>query len=56
MTETEFINHEISIWGEDEIFDLIERGYTPVKLTDKTTGIAKWVWLLTCEQREFVLP
>ena len=56
MTQTEFINREIAVWGEDEIFSLIDRGYTPVELTDTMTGSVKWVWLLTCAPREFVLP
>lgn len=40
-TKTDFFKREIAIWGEDEIYDLIERGYEPV-LTDKG-----WYWLLT---------
>lgn len=31
-TREDFIKHEISIWGEDYIFDLLERGYV-VRLT-----------------------
>jgi len=41
MTENEFIKRECSIWGEDYIFDLIERGYVPV-LTDHG-----WKWMVT---------
>lgn len=26
-TETDFIRHEIAVWGEDYVFDLIEQGY-----------------------------
>lgn len=39
MTEDEFLKHEIALWGEEYIFDLIDRGYT-LKLT--TAGY-KWV-------------
>jgi hypothetical protein len=38
-TENDFIKHEMSIWGEDEIYSLLDRGYV-VKLT--TRGY-KWV-------------
>jgi hypothetical protein len=41
MTETDFVKSEIAVWGEDYIFSLIERGYSPV-LTDNG-----WFWLLT---------
>jgi hypothetical protein len=40
MTEQEFINQESAVWGEQYIFDLIERGYS-VRLTDHG-----WVWCL----------
>lgn len=40
MTQDQFIKSEIAVWGEDYIFDLIERGYSPM-LTDNG-----WYWLL----------
>lgn len=39
MTYTEFINHEIAIWGEDYVFDLLDKGYSVVN----TTHGYKWV-------------
>jgi uncharacterized protein (UPF0128 family) len=30
MTEREFLDREIAIWGYDYIFDLIDRGYRVV--------------------------
>jgi len=48
MTNTfdAFVKKEISIWGEDYIFDLIEKGYKPVLLVvgDGATGQTKWSW------------
>lgn len=41
MTQDEFIKREMSIWGEDYIFDLLERGYEP-KLTS-----AGYKWFYT---------
>lgn len=38
MTREEFINREVAIWGEDYIFDLLDRGYEP-KLTSEG-----WRW------------
>lgn len=46
LTETEFLNEEIRIWGLDYIEALLERGYEP-KLTDKG-----WTWLLPVRERE----
>lgn len=40
MTQDEYLKHEIALWGEEYIFDLVDRGYT-LKLT--TAG---WKWLL----------
>jgi hypothetical protein len=53
LTETQFINSEIAVWGEEYIFDLLERGYEPIALTDESTGKRVWKW--TCAQRSFVL-
>lgn len=44
ITENEFIRREIAIWGEDEIFDLIESGYVPV-LTNRG-----YKWLLDSDR------
>lgn len=44
MTQDQFIKSEIAVWGEDYIFDLIERGYSPM-LTDNG-----WYWLLAVTQ------
>lgn len=40
LTEDEFLKKEIVLWGENYIFDLVDRGYT-LKLT--TAG---WRWIL----------
>jgi hypothetical protein len=45
MTENEFISKFTNVWGEDYVYDLIERGYAPVY----TTHGWKWI-LLTNEE------
>lgn len=42
MNKEEFIKKEIMIWGEDYIFDLMDRGYSPIILPN-----GKWSWLLS---------
>lgn len=42
ITADEYLRREISVWGEDYVYDLIDRGYTPVKLSN-----GKWSWLYT---------
>ena len=37
----EFVKRYATVWGEDVVDDLFDRGYVPVKLS---TG--KWAWLL----------
>ena len=49
MTMQDFIEKEISVWGEDYVFDLMDRGYTPV-LTDRG-----WYWLVTADVPNFKL-
>lgn len=44
MTETEFIQHEIAVWGVDYVFDLLDRGYTPTQLI--VNGTLRWWWIL----------
>jgi len=46
MTEQEFINKEIAIWGEDYIFNLVDRGYKAACLISRS-GEMKWSWVLT---------
>jgi len=43
MNENDFIKREINVWGEDYVFDLIDRGYKPVQLVmnDKL----RWWWI-----------
>jgi hypothetical protein len=56
LTETQFINSEIAVWGESYIFDLIDRGYEPIALTDENTGKQVWRWVTpSCARVEFVL-
>lgn len=45
MSASEFIKKEISIWGEDYIYDLIDRGFEPILITNGVT--VKWTWRLT---------
>jgi hypothetical protein len=44
MTREEFIAKEIATWGEDHIFDLIDRGYVVVELTNGSQ--TKWTWMV----------
>ena len=39
MNEHQFIEREIDLWGEDAVFDLIDKGFRPV-LTNKG-----WRWI-----------
>lgn len=39
MTYDEFIQHECHVWGEDYVFDLLDRGYIVVQTDD-----GKWGW------------
>ena len=46
MTKDQFINREVTTWGEDYIFDLLDRGYEAIELIDQT-GQTRWSWRLT---------
>lgn len=46
MTEDQFITKEIATWGEDYIFNLIDRGYKAACLIS-STGQMRWTWVLT---------
>lgn len=41
MTESEFIAKEVAVWGEDYVFDLLDKGYVPAFIT----SLNKWVFL-----------
>jgi len=43
LTLEQFIEREIIVWGEDYVFDLLDKGYMPVLLTDQT-GSDCWKW------------
>jgi hypothetical protein len=43
-TADEFVKSEIFVWGEDYIFDLIDKGYVPTLLEEN--GSLKWTWRL----------
>jgi hypothetical protein len=45
MTENEFINRELDLWGFEEVEVLFGKGFKPV-LTDKG-----WRWLLTQDDK-----
>lgn len=47
MTKHEYINYMVSVWGEDYIFDLIERGYEPIEVTNPISSERGWKLLLT---------
>lgn len=40
MTREEFLTHEIYVWGEKYIFDLLDKGYS---LTHTSGG---WRWIV----------
>jgi hypothetical protein len=42
-TEDEFVRAEIAVWGEDYIFDLIERGYSPQPYYADGRRVWRWV-------------
>ena len=42
MTKQEFINKEMNVWGENYVFDLIDRGYEPVELV--VNDKLRWWW------------
>lgn len=39
ITQDEFVKRETAVWGEEYVFDLIDRGFMPVLLNNE-----KWVW------------
>jgi hypothetical protein len=43
MTKDQFINHEIATWGEEYIFNLLDRGFVPVRVFNQE-GAVKWTW------------
>lgn len=47
MTKQEFINHECHVWGEDHIFDLLERGFTVLPIGNTF----RWVRILGNESQ-----
>jgi len=46
MTLDEFIASEIATWGQDYIFDLVDRGYEAKRLID-SHGEVRFTWVLT---------
>lgn len=34
ITQAEFIDKQVAIWGEDYVFDLYDRGYVPTLTSD----------------------
>jgi hypothetical protein len=39
MTREEFMNHEVMVWGEDEVFAFLDEGFVP------TVVNGKWTWV-----------
>jgi hypothetical protein len=44
MTREQFISREIATWGEDYVFDLFERGYVAVQLSNGSR--VRWTWMV----------
>jgi hypothetical protein len=44
MTREQFISREIATWGEDYVFDLFERGYVAVQLSNGSR--IRWTWMV----------
>lgn len=40
ITQDEYLKREIALWGEEYIFDLIDRGFTLILTSDG------WKWVL----------
>jgi hypothetical protein len=54
ITEDQYIKSQIRTWGEDHIFDLMDRGYSPIQVTDDATGFTKWTWVLPVTSQNLV--
>lgn len=39
-TKTDFFHREVHVWGEEYVYDLVERGYTPILTTEG------WRWMI----------
>jgi len=50
MTQDQFIQHEIAVWGYEYIHDLLDRGFTPVQVFN-SKGAVKWTWILSVKSR-----
>lgn len=46
LTETEFLNSEIAVWGLEEVEDLIDRGFSPI-LTSQG-----WTWIMPVQSKQ----
>jgi len=44
MTREQFISREIATWGEDYVFDLFERGYVAIQLSNGSR--VRWTWMV----------
>lgn len=42
MTESEFIAKEVATWGQDYVYDLMDKGYVPTYVAE----LDKWVFML----------
>lgn len=49
MTETDFVNAWIATWGEDYVYDLIERGFVPTRVIGANGE--EWVWVQSALER-----
>jgi hypothetical protein len=49
MEANVFVKQEISVWGDEYVDDLFDKGYVPVKLSN-----GKWAWLLVNTANELI--
>lgn len=54
MTKDQFIQQQVATWGEDYIFDLIDKGYEAVEYD--WNGTIRWWWVLTQPQACATIP
>lgn len=44
VTANEFVKQYIAIWGEDEVDNLLDKGFVPTLVEEN--GSLKWTWRL----------
>lgn len=46
ISQQDYIQREIAVWGEAEVFAMLDAGYEPIELV-MPTGQTRWSWVLT---------